>query len=239
MPSGSSSSERRSIPRARSRHRCKVSSIGIVGAGLMARQIATLFLRRLEVPTVLCDVKQEIVDEALADIRAEIGRQAAKGRYDEGKARFLSSLVSGSTDYDGFADCDLVLEAVFEELEVKQQVFAELERVVRDECVLATNTSALSVTHMAAELRRPERLAGMHFFNPVALMPLLEVVRATETDDVTLATVWDVGEKLRKRPILVNDAPGFVVNRGAHAHDPRDHGVPSSTARRSRRWTRP
>jgi 3-hydroxyacyl-CoA dehydrogenase/enoyl-CoA hydratase/carnithine racemase len=190
-----------------------VDKVGIVGAGLMARQIALLFLRRLEVPIVIRDVKQEIVDDALADIRAEIERQVAKGRYDEGKARFLSSLVSGSTDYDGFADCDLVLEAVFEELAVKQQVFGELEQVVKDECVLASNTSALSITDMASELRRPERVAGMHFFNPVALMPLLEVVRAAESDEVTLATVWDVGEKLRKRPILVNDAPGFVVNR--------------------------
>jgi len=190
-----------------------VEKVGIVGAGLMARQIATLFLRRLEVPIVIRDVKQEIADEALGDIRAEIGGQVAKGRYDEGKGRFLWSLVSGSTGYEGFAECDLVLEAVFEELETKKQVFAELERVVHDDCVLATNTSALSVTDMAADLRRPERVAGMHFFNPVALMPLLEVVRAVETDDMALATVWDVGEKLRKRPILVNDAPGFVVNR--------------------------
>src|SRR5438132_2363386 len=191
----------------------KVNRVGIVGAGLMARQIATLFLRRVEVPVVIRDVKQEIVDEAIGDIHAAIEEQVTKGRYDLGKARFLSSLVSGSTDYEGFADCDLVLEAVFEELGVKKQVFAELEGVVHDECVLATNTSALSVTDMAADLRRPEQVAGMHFFNPVALMPLLEVVRAAETDDVALATVWDVGEKLRKRPILVNDAPGFVVNR--------------------------
>jgi len=191
----------------------KVNRVGIVGAGLMARQIATLFLRRLEVPVVIRDVKEEIVDEAIGDIHAAIEEQVTKGRYDEGKGRFLSSLVSGSTDYEGFADCDLVLEAVFEELEVKKAVFGELEGVVHDECVLATNTSALSVTDMAADLRRPGRVAGMHFFNPVALMPLLEVVRAAETDDVALATVWDVGEKLRKRPILVNDAPGFVVNR--------------------------
>jgi 3-hydroxyacyl-CoA dehydrogenase/enoyl-CoA hydratase/carnithine racemase len=187
--------------------------VGIVGAGLMARQIATLFLRRLEVPILIRDVKQEIVDDALADIRAEIDSQVAKGRYDEGKGSFLGSLVSGGAAYDGFADCDLVLEAVFEELGVKQQVFAELEEVVGDDCVLATNTSALSITDMAADLRRPDRVAGMHFFNPVALMPLLEVVRAAETSDAALSTVWDVGEKLRKRPILVNDAPGFVVNR--------------------------
>ena len=186
----------------------EVRKVGVVGGGLMARQIAALFLRRLEVPIVIRDVKQEIVDEATADIGAQAGQ-----RLDGPKARFLASLVSGGTTYDGFADCDLVLEAVFEELGVKKHVFAELEAVVRDDCVLATNTSALSVTDMAAELRCPERVAGMHFFNPVALMPLLEVVRAEESSDEALATVWTVGEQLRKRPILVADAPGFVVNR--------------------------
>jgi 3-hydroxyacyl-CoA dehydrogenase/enoyl-CoA hydratase/carnithine racemase len=186
----------------------KIGKVGIVGAGLMARQIATLFLRRLEVPIVIRDVKQEIVDEAVGDIGAEAGK-----RLDEPKARFLASLVKGGTTYEGFADCDLVLEAIFEELELKKRVFAELEDVVTPECVLATNTSALSVTDMAADLGNPERLVGMHFFNPVALMPLLEIVRAAETNDVALATAWDVGEKLRKRPILVQDAPGFVVNR--------------------------
>jgi 3-hydroxyacyl-CoA dehydrogenase/enoyl-CoA hydratase/carnithine racemase len=170
----------------------KVQKVGIVGAGLMARQIAELFVKRLAVPIVIRDVKQELVDEAIAE---------------------LGPSVSGGTTYDGFADCDLVLEAVFEELEIKKHVLAELEAVVRDECILATNTSALSITDMAADLRRPERVAGMHFFNPVALMPLLEVVRAEETSDEALATVWTVGEQLRKRPILVADAPGFVVNR--------------------------
>jgi 3-hydroxyacyl-CoA dehydrogenase/enoyl-CoA hydratase/carnithine racemase len=190
-----------------------VGRVGIVGAGLMARQIATLFLRRLEVPIVLRDVKQEIVDEAIEEIRGEISRQVAKGRYDEGKGRFLRSLVSGGTAYDAFAGCDLVLEAVFEELDVKKEVFAELERVVSVECILATNTSSLSVTEMAADLRNPSRVVGLHFFNPVALMPLLEIVRAQETDDVTVSTAFEVGTKLRKRPVLVADAPGFVVNR--------------------------
>jgi 3-hydroxyacyl-CoA dehydrogenase len=172
-----------------------------------------LFLRRLELPVVLRDVKQEIVDEAIAEIRAEIDRQVAKGRYDEGKGRFLGSLVSGTTEYDAFAGCDLVLEAVFEELDVKKQVFAELESVVSDDCILATNTSSLSVTEAAADLRAPSRVVGLHFFNPVALMPLLEIVCARETDDVTLSTAFDVATKLRKRPVLVADAPGFVVNR--------------------------
>lgn len=185
-----------------------VGKVGIVGAGLMARQIAALFVRSLEVPLVIRDVKQEIVDEAITEIGVEAGK-----RRDEPKARFLASLVSGGTGYDGFADCDLVLEVVFEELDVKKQVLAELEAVVADECIIATNTSALSVADMAADLRRPERVAGMHFFNPVGVMPLLEVVRAEETSDEALATVWSIGEKLRKRPILVDDAPGFVVNR--------------------------
>ena len=183
----------------------------------MARQIATLFLRRLEIPIVMRDVKAEIVEEALADIRSEIGAQVAKGRYDEGKGGFLSSLVSGSTDYDGFADCDLVLEAVFEELEIKKRVFAELEDVVRDECVLATNTSALSITDMAAELRRPERVGGMHFFNPVGVMPLLEVVRAAETDETTLATIWAAGEKLasgRSSSTTRPDSSSTACSRG-------------------------
>jgi 3-hydroxyacyl-CoA dehydrogenase/enoyl-CoA hydratase/carnithine racemase len=190
-----------------------VRKVGIVGAGLMATQLATLFLRRLEVPVVLRDVSEEIVERALASIREDLGEQAQKGRYTEGKARFLASLASGSTGYEEFADCDLVLEAVFEELDVKREVFAELERVVSPDCVLATNTSSLSITEMASELEHPERVAGMHFFNPVAVLPLVEVIRTGETDDATLATVWDTAKKLRKRPVLSADAPAFIVNR--------------------------
>ena len=191
----------------------KVEKVGIVGAGLMATQLATLFLRRLEVPIVLRDVRAEAIDEALEAIRAEVAEQAANGRYDEGKARFLAQLVSGSTTYDGFADCDLVVEAVFEQLELKQQVFAEVEERVDADCVLATNTSALSVSALAQPLRHPERVVGMHFFNPVAVLPLVELVRAEQTDEATLATAWAVCEQLRKRPVVVRDAPAFVVNR--------------------------
>jgi 3-hydroxyacyl-CoA dehydrogenase/enoyl-CoA hydratase/carnithine racemase len=190
-----------------------VRKVGIVGAGLMATQLATLFLRRLEVPVVIRDLDQEIVDRAIAGIEAELESQVQKGRYDEGKARFLASLVTGGTGYEQFADCDFVLEAVFEELGVKQEVFAELEAVVSPECVLATNTSSLSITEMGANLEHPERLAGLHFFNPVAVLPLVEIIRTPETDDATLATVWDVAAKLRKRPVVAKDAPAFIVNR--------------------------
>jgi 3-hydroxyacyl-CoA dehydrogenase/enoyl-CoA hydratase/carnithine racemase len=190
-----------------------VRKVGIVGAGLMASQLATLFLRRLEVPIAIRDLDQEIVDRAVSSIEAELESQVQKGRYDEGKARFLSSLVEGGTTYGHFADCDLVLEAVFEEMSVKQQVFAEIEVVVSPKTILATNTSALSVTEMASQLDHPERVVGLHFFNPVAVLPLVEIIRTSETDDVALATAWETAKKLRKRPVLAKDAPAFIVNR--------------------------
>ena len=127
---------------------------------------------------------EEQVDEAIAWIADELAELARRGRLAERKARFLGSLVTGGTDWELFAGCDLVLEAVFEELEVKKEVLAELEKVVSAECVLATNTSSLSVTEMGAELEHPERVVGMHFFNPVAVLPLVELVRTPQTDDV-------------------------------------------------------
>ncbi|HEU4941668.1 MAG TPA: 3-hydroxyacyl-CoA dehydrogenase NAD-binding domain-containing protein [Gaiellaceae bacterium] len=190
-----------------------IRKVGIVGAGLMASQLATLFLRRLEVPIAIRDLDQEIVDRAVAAVDAELQSQVQKGRYDEGKARFLASLVEGGTTYDHFADCDLVLEAVFEELSVKQEVFAEVEAVVSPETVLATNTSSLSITEMASRLEHPERVVGLHFFNPVAVLPLVEIIRTPHTNDTTLATAWETAKQLRKRPVLVKDAPAFVVNR--------------------------
>jgi 3-hydroxyacyl-CoA dehydrogenase len=190
-----------------------VRAVGIVGAGLMATQLATLFLRRLELPLVIRDVDEAALERARAAIEAELTGLVSKGRYEEGKARFLASLVHTTTTVDDFAGCDLILEAVFEELAVKRQVFGELERVVSAEALFATNTSALSVTEIAVGLDNPERVVGMHFFNPVALLPLVELVRGERTDDATVATAWQVAARLRKRPVLVADAPAFVVNR--------------------------
>jgi 3-hydroxyacyl-CoA dehydrogenase len=183
-----------------------VRKVGIVGAGLMASQLATLFLRRLEVGVVLRDLDQSIVDRALEAIRTELGGLVARGRTTEDKARFLGSIATGSTTYDGFADCDLVLEAVVEEMDVKQQVFAEVREIVSPDCVLATNTSSLSVTEMGADV-------GMHFFNPVALMPLVELIRTPDTPDEAVATAYETTRRLGKTPVLVQDAPAFVVNR--------------------------
>jgi 3-hydroxyacyl-CoA dehydrogenase/enoyl-CoA hydratase/carnithine racemase len=190
-----------------------VTSVGIVGAGLMASQLALLFARRLEVPVVLTDLDQPRVDAGLAYVHAEVDKLVAKKRLSAGKAAKLHGLVSGGVDKALFADASLVVEAVFEDLALKKQIWADLEKIVSPECVLATNTSSLSVTAMAADLVHPERVVGLHFFNPVAVLPLLEVVRGARTDDVSLATAFAVGKGLRKSCVLVKDAPAFVVNR--------------------------
>ncbi len=178
-----------------------VTKVGIVGAGLMASQLALLFAKRLQVPVVLTDIDQERIDKGIGWVHEQAPDDRTRG------------LVTGSLSKEAFADADFVIEAVFEELKVKQQVFAECEAVVSDTCVLATNTSSLSVTAMAAGLRHPERVVGFHFFNPVAILPLLGVVRAGQTDDATLATAFAVAKSLKKSAVLVADAPAFVVNR--------------------------
>jgi 3-hydroxyacyl-CoA dehydrogenase len=190
-----------------------VTKVGIVGAGLMAGQLALLVARRLQVPVVLTDLDQARLDKGVGAVHGEIDGLLRKQRVSPDEANRLKALVTGSLTKAAFADADLVIEAVFEELEVKQQVFADVEAVVSAECVLATNTSALSVTEMAAGLAHPERVVGLHFFNPVAVLPLLEVVRAERTDDATLATAFAVGKQLKKSCVLVKDAPAFVVNR--------------------------
>ncbi|MEV4489769.1 3-hydroxyacyl-CoA dehydrogenase NAD-binding domain-containing protein [Micromonospora coxensis] len=190
-----------------------VTKVGIVGAGLMASQLALLFARRLQVPVVMTDLDQARVDKGVGYVHAQIEKAVSKGRMDKGTAAKLYGLVSGSVDKGVFADADFVIEAVFEDLNVKKQVWAELEKIVKPEAVLATNTSSLSITAMAEELEHPERVVGFHFFNPVAVLPLLEIVRGERTDDATLATAFAVGKQLKKSSVLVKDAPAFVVNR--------------------------
>jgi 3-hydroxyacyl-CoA dehydrogenase/enoyl-CoA hydratase/carnithine racemase len=190
-----------------------VTKVGVVGAGLMATQLALLFLRRLQVPVVITDLDQERVDKGLRDVAAEIDRLLDKRRISRDEANRLRGLISGTTELVDFADCDFVIEAVFEEMSIKKQVFADLEKHVSASCVLATNTSSLSVTQMATDLDHPERVVGFHFFNPVAVLPLVEIVRGPATNDVTLATAFQVAKNLKKNAVLVKDAAGFVVNR--------------------------
>jgi len=191
----------------------KVTKVGIIGAGLMASQFALLFVRRLQVPVVITDLDQGRVDKGVASIRSEIDALLGKGRISGDEANRLKALVTGTTDKADFADCDWVIEAIFEELAAKQDVFEEIEKHVSPEAILATNTSSLSVEQIGAKLAHPERLVGFHFFNPVAVMPLIEVVKTPLTDDASLSTAMVTAAKLRKNAVITKDTPGFVVNR--------------------------
>ncbi|MBO1901866.1 enoyl-CoA hydratase/isomerase family protein [Leucobacter weissii] len=190
-----------------------VRKVGIIGAGLMASQFALLFARKLRVPVLITDLDQARVDKGIDYIRGEIDKMLDKGRLTSDDANQVKALVSGTTDKSAYADCDWVIEAVFEELGVKQQVFAEIEPIIREDAVIATNTSSLSVEEIGAKLAHPERLVGFHFFNPVAVMPLIEVVRVPSTSEETLATAMETAKKLGKSAVITADRPGFVVNR--------------------------
>ncbi|MFD1375845.1 3-hydroxyacyl-CoA dehydrogenase NAD-binding domain-containing protein [Micrococcus antarcticus] len=190
-----------------------VTKVGVVGAGLMAGQLALLFARRLNVPVVITDLDQSRVDKGLAYIHGEIDKLHGKGRMSQDAVNRTKALVTGSVTKKAFADADFVIEAVFEELNVKKQVFAEVEAVVSPECILATNTSSLSVTEMGRDLSYPERLVGFHFFNPVAVMPLLEIAATEWTNDSSLSTAFVLGKKLKKTTVKTKDSAAFVVNR--------------------------
>jgi len=191
----------------------KVTRVGVVGAGLMASQLALLLLRNLKCPVVMTDIDQERADKGVAWVKAEIAKLVEKKRMHPEAAARLVGLIGGSADQSVFAGCDFVIEAIFEELSLKQDLFKKLEAIVSPECVIATNTSSLSVEAMSQGMSNPERVIGFHFFNPVAVMPLLEVARTSATDDVTTATAVAIGKELKKTMVITKDAPGFVVNR--------------------------
>jgi 3-hydroxyacyl-CoA dehydrogenase/enoyl-CoA hydratase/carnithine racemase len=191
----------------------KIEKIGLIGAGLMASQLAVLFLRRLGVPVVMKDIKQEFLDKGVGYVQSEFSSLVSRGRMAQAKADHLNHILIPTLDYADFADCDFVIEAVFEEMPIKQQVFEEAEEVISDTCILATNTSSLSITEMASKLKHPERVVGFHFFNPVAVMPLIEIIPGEKTDAQILADAFECAKKLRKTAILVKDSPAFLVNR--------------------------
>jgi len=213
----------------------KVTKVGVVGAGLMASQLALLLLRNLKVPVVITDLDQERVDKGLAWIKNEIAKLVEKKRLSPESATRLLGNISGSTDQKVFANADFIIEAIFEELSLKQKLFKDLEAIITPECILATNTSSLSVEAMSEGLKNPERVIGFHFFNPVAVMPLLEVARTTKTDDATVATAINIGKELKKTMVIVKDAPAFVVNRlltrfMGEVTDAIDEGTPYEVA---------
>jgi len=213
----------------------KVTKVGVVGAGLMASQLALLLLRNLKCPVVMTDIDQERADKGVAWVKGELVKAVEKKRMSPEAAQRLSLLITGSADQSVFAGCDFIIEAIFEELVLKQELFKKLESIISPECVLATNTSSLSVEKMSQGLKNPERVVGFHFFNPVAVMPLLEVARTSTTDDATTATAIAVGKELKKVMIICKDAPGFVVNRlltrfMGEITDAVDEGTPPAVA---------
>ena len=194
-------------------HALPITKVGVVGGGLMARQFAFQILRRLEVPVVISDISEDRVADATTWMEGEIDTLLEKGRLHSDSANKLRGLIHGTTHMADFASCDLVIEAVFEEIGVKREVFQELEKHVSPEAILASNTSSLSIGDIASVLKNPERMVGIHFFNPVAVMPLVEVVRAEKSSDVALATGVSLVNKLKKTAIVTADTTGFVVNR--------------------------
>ncbi|MEI6843786.1 MAG: 3-hydroxyacyl-CoA dehydrogenase NAD-binding domain-containing protein [Actinomycetes bacterium] len=213
----------------------KITKVGVVGAGLMASQLALIMVRNLKCPVVMTDLDQARVDKGVAWVHGELAKLVEKKRMSAESAARLTALVSGSVDQSVFATADFVIEAIFEELSLKLELFTNLEKIVSAECVIATNTSSLSVEAMTQGLEHPERVIGFHFFNPVAVMPLLEIARTTKTDDVTTATAVAIGKELKKTMVITKDSPGFVVNRlltrfMGEVTDAMDEGTPPDVA---------
>lgn len=189
-----------------------IQRVGVIGAGTMGNGIAHVFARS-GYDVVLCDVEQRFLDRALETVGKNLEREVAKGKITaEAKAGALSR-IRPVTDRSQLADCDFVIEAATEKFEVKTEIFRDLDRLTRREIVLASNTSSISITKLGAQTKRPEKVIGMHFFNPVPVMKLVEVIRGLATSQETFARVRDLAVKLEKTPVEVNDAPGFVSNR--------------------------
>ncbi|MGA8090207.1 MAG: 3-hydroxybutyryl-CoA dehydrogenase [Terracidiphilus sp.] len=189
-----------------------IQSIAVIGAGTMGSGIAHVFARS-GFQVTLCDVEQRFLDRALASIRTNLGREAAKGKLSEAEIEPTLSRIRATVDMQSLTGAELAVEAAPERYELKAEVFRALDRILPSTAILATNTSSISITKMAALTRRPAQVIGMHFFNPVPVMALVEVVRGMATSDSSFATVYEVAVLLGKTPVEVNDAPGFVSNR--------------------------
>jgi 3-hydroxybutyryl-CoA dehydrogenase len=188
-----------------------IERLGIVGSGIMGSGIAEV-AAKAGVSVVLRSRKQESADAMVAALGKSLAKQVSRGKLDEGDAAAISARVSATADLEALADCDLVLESVVEDLAVKKQLFGELDRIVKDGAILATNTSTLPVVEMAVETGRPERVVGVHFFNPAPAMSLVEVIRTLVSSDETVAEAVAFAEACGKGPVVVEDRAGFIVN---------------------------
>jgi 3-hydroxybutyryl-CoA dehydrogenase len=189
-----------------------IKVVGVVGAGTMGNGIAHVFARS-GYEVVLCEVEQRFLDRGLEAIRRNLEREAAKGKVSAAEAESALGAIRGTLQAQDLMVCDFVVEAAPERFALKQEVFMQLDLLLRPHVILASNTSSISITRLAAQTQRPGQVIGMHFFNPVPVMKLVEVVRGLETTDETFATVKALAETLGKTAVEVNDAAGFVSNR--------------------------
>jgi 3-hydroxybutyryl-CoA dehydrogenase len=190
----------------------EIKTVAVIGAGTMGSGIAHVFARS-GLAVMLCDVEPRFLDRALVSIRANLGREAAKGKISEPEIDHAINRITTAVDLESLGGVQVAVEAAPERFELKADVFRALDRILPEAAILATNTSSISITRLAALTSRPAQVIGMHFFNPVPVMALVEVVRGMATSDATFATVRDLALKLGKMPVEVNDAPGFVSNR--------------------------
>ncbi len=190
-----------------------IRRVGVMGAGTMGNGIAHVFARG-GYDVVLCDVEQRFLERALETVSKNLEREVAKNKITVNDKASALRRIQGVTDRSKLAECDFVVEAATEKFEIKAEIFRELDRLTRPEIILASNTSSISITKLAAQTLRPDKVIGMHFFNPVPVMKLVEVIRGLATSQETFISVRDLAVKLEKTPVEVNDAPGFVSNRG-------------------------
>ena len=190
----------------------EIKIVGILGAGTMGNGIAHVFAKA-GFNVVLCDVERQFLDRALQTIARNLEREAAKNKISAQERDAALQRVQATTERSALTNCDLMVEAVTEKFEVKAALFREMDSLCPPDVILASNTSSISITKLAAVTRRPDKVIGMHFFNPVPVMKLVEVIRGLATSNETFATIKTLTEKLEKTPVEVNDAPGFVSNR--------------------------
>ncbi len=189
-----------------------IETVGVVGAGTMGNGIAHVFAQN-GYHVRLVDVSQDILDRALQTIRKNLERQAKKAIIQEGEIDPILSRIQTATEVEAMRDAQLVVEAVVENVDVKRELFQKLDAITAPEAILASNTSSISITEIAAATHRPQQVVGMHFFNPVPVMKLVEVIRGLATSDETFDRIMELSRKLGKEPVAVNDYPGFVSNR--------------------------
>lgn len=190
----------------------EIRKVGVIGAGTMGNGIAHVFAKSVYDVT-LCDVAQEYLDRGLSTIRKNLEREVAKNKITPEQSAAAVARIRGALDRSALADCDFVVEAATERFEIKSEIFRHIDQICRPEIILASNTSSISITKIAALTRRQDKVIGMHFFNPVPMMKLVEVIRGLATSNETYQSVKTLAEKLDKVPVEVNDAPGFVSNR--------------------------